>query len=393
MKTFPHVELVYNRRHIATASKEAGVDLRIGHLNRQKYMSTGIRLLPKHWHNGQVVGRVDANILNKTLDKLMVDVRTIIYEMVEEGNIDIFAIPERLKRLRNGNISFLDFCEKRAEIRRYGKSVDSKERYDRFLKFLIKWGYIKDWADITEQKIIELDKYLTSTGMKPYSKWNNYHRFLNSFILDAINEGIISRNPYRWVHIEKDKNSKGLDKCLTPEEFQCFVDWVPATNSLEKVRDLFCFQVYTCMAYTDLTQFNAKKIEVVKGTKVYMCQRLKTNVTFTVPLLQPALDILKKYKNRLPLLSNVKYNQYIKVIAQACGIDKPLTTHWARHTGATLLLNSGVSMQIVSKVLGHANTRITEQIYAKVLNETVVDAVNDVSEKITKIKGDGTEKV
>ena len=131
----------------------------------------------------------------------------------------------------------------------------------------------------------------------------------------------------------------------------------------------------------------------MKGTKVYMCQRLKTNVTFTVPLLQPALDILKKYKNRLPLLSNVKYNQYIKVIAQACGIDKPLTTHWARHTGATLLLNSGVSMQIVSKVLGHANTRITEQIYAKVLNETVVDAVNDVSEKITKIKGDGTENV
>jgi site-specific recombinase XerD len=65
-------------------------------------------------------------------------------------------------------------------------------------------------------------------------------------------------------------------------------------------------------------------------------------------------------------------------VAQSSGIDKPLSTHWARHTGATLLLNEGVPMQIVSKICGHSSTRITEQVYAKLLDETVVDAIQDL---------------
>ena len=55
--------------------------------------------------------------------------------------------------------------------------------------------------------------------MKPYSKWNNYHRFLNSFILDAIDEGYIKRNPYKWVRIEKEKSKGGIGKYLSPQEF------------------------------------------------------------------------------------------------------------------------------------------------------------------------------
>ena len=51
---------------------------------------------------------------------------------------------------------------------------------------------------------------------------------------------------------------------------------------------------------------------------------------------------------------------------------------WARHTGATLLLNKGVSMGIISKICGHSSTRITEQIYAKLLEETVVDAITGI---------------
>ena len=60
------------------------------------------------------------------------------------------------------------------------------------------------------------------------------------------------------------------------------------------------------------------------------------------------------------------------------GINKPVSSHWARHTGATMLLNSGVEMEIVSKVLGHSSTRMTRQIYAKLLDETVADAMSKV---------------
>ena len=72
----------------------------------------------------------------------------------------------------------------------------------------------------------------------------------------------------------------------------------------------------------------------------------------------------------------MKYNEYLKIVAQTAGIDKPVSSHWARHTGATLLLNEGVPMQIVSKICGHSSTKITEQVYAKLLDETVVDAIS-----------------
>ena len=110
--------------------------------------------------------------------------------------------------------------------------------------------------------------------------------------------------------------------------------------------------------------------------KVYTGSREKTDVSFTIPLLTPALNILKKYQNKLPVPSDQKYNEYLKVVALAAGINKPLSSHWARHTGATLLLNEGgMDMRIVSKICGHSSTRITEQVYAKLLDETVVDAM------------------
>lgn len=379
----PLLVYVWNRYGKATSKKEAVVELRITYERRQKYISTGIWLLPKHWHNGSVVNRIDAMQLNQMLDKLLVEVRKVIMEMVDEDNIDIFSIPDRLKRLRTGGVSFIEFCRKRADIRSYNKSGDSQKRYERFMKKFIEWGEIEHWEDITEENIIAFDKYLASKGFKPYSKWQNYHRFLNSFIIDAVHEGLMTKNPYKWVQIEKDKSRTGIGKYLSPEEFVKVRNLKPTTESLERVRDLFVFQTYTCMAYTDMASFDASKIQEIKGMKVYVGKRNKTKETFTIPLLSPALSILKKYNYKLPIISNEKYNEYLKVVAQASGIDKPLSSHWARHTGATILLNEGgFDMKIVAKICGHSSTRITEKVYAKLLDETVVDAMAGFEGKI-----------
>ena len=69
MNSTPLVALVFNRRHTATTTKEAAVELRVSYQKEQKYMSTGVRLLPKHWRRGMVINRVDAIQLNQTLEK------------------------------------------------------------------------------------------------------------------------------------------------------------------------------------------------------------------------------------------------------------------------------------------------------------------------------------
>ena len=62
----------------------------------------------------------------------------------------------------------------------------------------------------------------------------------------------------------------------------------------------------------------------------------------------------------------------LKEIADLCGITKRLTTHVARHTAATVVfLANDVSMENVSKILGHSNIRMTQH-YAKVLDSSIM---------------------
>lgn len=377
--TFPKIALIYDRYKKASPEKKASVELRITYNCKQKYISTGIMLYPSQWKDNEVVEVIQAQTLNQHITKLISDIRQVLMNMQDNGGIDLNAIQGELERRNNRGMGFIDFCKRRAEIRKYGKAKDTQERYDRFIRLFSAWGRINSFADITDSNIIEYDKYLVGKGMGTYSKWNNYHRFLNSFIMDAIDAGYVKRNPYKWISIERDKKSHGLKRCLTPEEFQRMKRVDLPTESLRRVRDLFVFQTYTCLSYSDLRLFTLWDIHEIDGMSVYVGKRRKTGVRFTVPILEPALQILRKYDGKLPLISNVKYNEYLKVVAQAAGIDKPVSTHWARHTGATMLLNSGIPMQIVSRICGHSSTRITEQVYAKLLDETVVKAIKGLN--------------
>jgi site-specific recombinase XerD len=84
----------------------------------------------------------------------------------------------------------------------------------------------------------------------------------------------------------------------------------------------------------------------------------------------------------MPIASNQKLNEYLKEIADLCGIKKRLTYHMARHTFATTItLNNGVPIETVSKLLGHKNLRITQH-YAKVLDRKISDDMQALKQKL-----------
>lgn len=265
----PQITFVFDRKKQATPTVKSSVDMRITYDYKQKYLSTGIKLFSTQWKNGKIINCPDIIQISQTLDKMLTDVRGVLFDMMREGNIDLQAIPNRLQRNDVKEINFLKFYESRCIIRKYGKRKDTQERYDRFLRLFKSWGGIKEFEDINEKAIISYDEYLVNTGMKPYSKWNNYHRFLNSFIMDAIDAGHLKRNPYRWINIEKCKDSNGISRYLTPEEFRKVKSIKMPTESLTKVRDVFVFQTYTCLSYSDLVSFDSRNIKDIKGMMVY----------------------------------------------------------------------------------------------------------------------------
>lgn len=379
-----YISLVHNRKKRKDRNSEALIEVRLTQDRRSLYFNTGIRVKARHWHKGQVVDRFDAVEIQQQLEDVIRKVRRTMNTLSANGDC---SIDEILAEMRNGveSQTFLEFCEERATIRSHELAKDSRERYDLFIRFLKNYGKIVAFADVTDMAIVILDNHLAEKGMKPYSKWNNYHRFLNSFIIDAIEAGKMRRNPYKSVRINKEKSSIGLGKYLTMEEFHRIEQCEPDTECLCHVRDVFVFQTYTCLAYIDLVAFDASRIYYIKGKPVYTGYRGKTRQEFTFMVLPQAMAILKKYNNHLPIISNIKYNDYLKVLAMMCHIKKPISSHWARHTGATMLLNEGrLDMEIVAKILGHSSTKITREVYAKLLDETVVDAMSKMKKKKKK---------
>lgn len=374
----PSITLVFDRRKTATDTRKASVEIRVCYNYQQKYISTGVMLYAYQWKKGKIINCPDLLQISQTLDKMLVDIRTILYNMMNDKGIDINQLSDELYKRNDTIKTFVEFMEQRVSVWKYGKAPGTIKRYDCFTKLFYKWNKIVSFNDINDTNIIAFDKYLSDMKMCVSSKWGNYHKYMNTLISEAISDGYITRNPYKWLNIDRGKNTSGISKYLTPEEFRKLKVSKMPTECIERVRDVFVFQTYTCLSYSDLLEFDSRMVQEVKGVNVYVGSRIKTNMTFTIPLLSPALDILHKYNGKLPVISNVKYNEYLKIVAQAAGIDKPLTTHWARHTGATLLLNEGVPMQIVSKICGHSSTKITEQVYAKLLDETVVKAIQDL---------------
>ena len=83
----------------------------------------------------------------------------------------------------------------------------------------------------------------------------------------------------------------------------------------------------------------------------------------------------------LPLQANKDVNFNLKDIAVLCGIDKKICFHTSRHTFATTVtLANDISLEVVSQMMGHSNTRMTTH-YAKVIDKSIGRQMNSIVDK------------
>ena len=269
----PIFKLVYDRQKRASKTKEGSVELRITFNRVQRHVTTGVRVLPSQWKDGRVVKRVDALEVQRELDLFVASARKVVCELMERGELDMGSIVSVIggRQRRSAvervpdRVVLLDFFRERMAVRVHGRSRDSRDRYERFLRWFEQWGGMVTMGDVTELNIVRMDEALAARGMKAYSKWQNYHRFLNSFIIDAVDAGLLRRNPYRGVHICKEQSRGGIGKYLTREELGRLECLNPPTLFLRHALDLFVFQTYTCLSYVDMVGFDAGKVDELFG--------------------------------------------------------------------------------------------------------------------------------
>lgn len=196
---------------------------------------------------------------------------------------------------------------------------------------------------------------------------------LKTIITYALDNGKLKINPFNSIKISK--RTKEVEY-LTLDEIQA-IKSKSFNGRLEKVRDLFLFQCFTGLAYADMAQLTKEDFQF-NGDQIFIKKcRVKTGISYLTVLIDEAVEIIRRYNFELPVLSNQKYNSYLKEIADLCGITKPMHTHIGRHTFATYMLNKGVSIEVVAKMLGHSNIKQTQH-YSKLVDKTVFKAVQNI---------------
>ena len=91
------------------------------------------------------------------------------------------------------------------------------------------------------------------------------------------------------------------------------------------------------------------------------------------------VEVLEKYNWQIPQMDNADYNRCLKLLGEACGIERPLHSHMARHTFATFMLRHGVAIEHVSKMLGHTNITQTQR-YAKLVAHDIHDDFKKIAD-------------
>ncbi len=374
-------------------NNKAPIYCRLTYNKSRKQFATGIFVEPKYWNN------IKQKILPVTeVNTLLNNKLSLIYQKIDTAFLMLQILPndfdvDDIYRKYKGEdfkeeISILGAYDLHNEKTRkligidfnelsWSRYVESRSKVALFITKTYKRRDVR-LKDLDLKFIKDLEYFFkTELKLKQATVYRSIQR-VKKIIQFAIAENYLQKDPF---HLYKNKKYKTVIVYLTDEELKRLEKHTFSQVRLQQVKDLFIFCCYTGLAYTEMSSLTTNNIEVgFDGNEWIEMIRKKTNRKISVPVLPKAKEILEKYDNVLPKISNQKFNSYLKEISVLLGIDKKLTHHIARKTFATtVLLYNNVPMEIVSELLGHSNMNITQAHYGKVVQKKISDEMIKLS--------------
>lgn len=361
--------------------------------------SSKLEIEPELWAPklGKAKGRSNSAMnFNSLLDNIRASLTTTYHELCKtEQLVTTEKIKNSFLGLNSEQQTILKlFAKQNEETRKLvGKSIAKATQcryelvYSRLKDYILAQYKVSDISlkEINYDFIKGFETYLTLNYQCKSNAIAKLIQIFKGIVILARNNGWIIGNPFANYKIKFEKVDRGY---LSEDEIQKIMEKKMENPQLEQVRDIFVFSCYTGLAYIDVKNLTYSNIRTsFDGNLWIMTKRQKTSVAENVPLLPVPLAIIEKYRGMtkneavLPVLSNQKMNDCLKEIGDLCGIDRNLTYHVARHSFATILLSNGVSIESVSKMLGHANIKTT-QIYARITDNKISNEMQAVASKL-----------
>lgn len=393
-------KLVFDHRGRTKEKNEGPIELRVTTNSKPYYINTGVRVRSDQFNGERVVNHRDARLLNERLKDVVMNIELAVNECIKKGlPIDVAQIKRQAynveEKAKHNETAMIDWIDE--QIPQLNIKSGTRERYCVTARRMREYGGLMRWDDLTVENIYKWDSWLHKIK-KPMSNGDvqsgrdgvyigesavyNYHRTLRSLLSRAVKLGVIESNVYDRVRGEFRKGIKENVEYLTEEEISAIESLHPLDGTqMAMARDLFVFQMYTGLSYSDAQAFDIRDYKKVDGKWVNVGERIKTGVSYVSVLLPQAVEVLERYGMQVPKVNNIQYNASLKVIQQALGIRTKLHSHMARHTFATRALRLGAKIENVSRMLGHTNITQTQR-YAKVLAQSVHDDFELINEKL-----------
>ena len=394
--------------------------------------TTEVSVFPKDW-NENGYGRIgeirattdlDYKYYNAVLHKRLADTDAKIMQYYEKnghvtGDVIRAFLDENYELLRpDSGKDFVEFAKVLIQAK-YNKgriSVSTRENgfssINKFSDFLLMNGKGTHGADneliyvgeINEDLICDFRAWRLKAKRKP-SAINKGLTPIFQACDEAARLGYLSKEinaSIQGLYLKEEDDIEAEDrefKYLKKEELEILVkkyDTITQPRRKEFL-EMFLFSFHACgLRLVDVMTLRWKDIDFQK--KEIKKVQVKTRNRNTIPLSEPIIRILDKWKGRnkvyvFDLLSedfdltdsealymrrnswNNTINTALKAISKDLGWKMELTFHVARHTWAVLALASGADISEISRLLGHTTTGVTEKVYAEFLPETLSSVV------------------
>ena len=378
------------------------IRMRVNFASKRIEFTTGYRIDAAKWDTDkQRVRNGCTNKLKQSASEInasLLGYYTEVQEIFKKFEVEeIMPTPEQIKEAFNA-------LHKPIEEEVKPRKSTPNAFYKVFDEFVRDCGRQNDWTDSTYEKFAAVKNHLMNfrdgltfdffdeKGLNDYvtylrdvkemrnSTIGKQLSFLKWFLRWAFKKGVHQNNAYD-SYKPKLKSTQKKIIFLTWEELNKLREFeIPAAKqALDRVRDVFLFQCFTGLRYSDV--FNLRKSDI-KGDHIEVTT-VKTSDSLIIELNKHSKAILDKYKDVafendkvLPVITNQKMNDYLKELAEMAGIDEPvrqtyykgneridevtpkyalLGTHAGRRTFICNALALGIPPQVVMKWTGHSD--------------------------------------
>lgn len=394
------VSIVY-RKDKLNKKGEAPIHFRIIKDRRISYISTGIMIAEEHWDfekNKIKSKHPNSKRIKSLIDNKYAELQDEVFEK-ETYNKSLTSRQLRNKIYGMKPTDFFAFADSIVENYKVNNQFSTYDKNKSIIKKL------KDYVNnrvlaFQDIDVDFLEKYEYHLRTSENNKTNTIHKdfkFIRKIFNDAFQKELIEYhvNPFHKYKLKSEKTQRCF---LTEEELAAFgkVPTTPGTK-VQLHQDMFIFASYTGgLRVSDILLLQWKHFD---GLNINFTIA-KTGSQLSIKVPNKGLEILNKYKPLIaspesfifPMLpqdiklddpqavdvaisrSTAHINNNLKIIKNLAGISKHISFHISRHTWATRALKKGISIDKVSKLMGHAAIRET-QIYAKIVNSELDKAM------------------